>query len=609
MSHVQLNVRPIKLAAILSVLLFTLLALATAQAAPAAETAASSNFTVVADGLANPRGIVFDESGNLYVAEAGSGGEGVCIEGAEGPLCFGSSGAVTKVTMDENRSAVAQSQVVTGLPSLGAPTTGDAATGPHAVAFDAGGEMVVITGLGGPPSWQDPAGPLGASGAEFGWLMTADPVVDSYTPWVNLAAYEASEDPDGDNVDSNPFGMVADGSSLAVTDAGGNSLLAISDSGSIATEAIFPARMVEFPPGSGSMMPMQAVPTGVRVGPDGATYVGQLTGFPFPVGGANVWRVPDAGDAEVYEGGFSSILGIDFAADGSLYVLEMFANGQLSGDPTGAVIHVATDGTRTVLASEGLITPTGLTVGPDGAVYVSNFGVSGSMGQVVRIPTPASEAPKPVMRTITVEAAKDNTLYENETGSVSNGQGEYLFAGNTKDKGLRRALVAFDLGSVPPVANVISATLSLTVSKSVVAGESPVAVHAVQADWGEGASDAPGEEGGGAAAEMGDATWLHTFFDTDMWTNPGGDFAPVASATTTVAGSGAYAWSSPELVADVAGWASGNTANNGWAVLGDEGGETTAKRYDSRQTTEGQGPTLTITYELYQALTPVVVAP
>ncbi len=609
MTHAQSNVRPFKLVAILSVLLFIMLALVSVQAAPAAETAASSEFTVVADGLANPRGITFDEYGDLYVVEAGSGGEGVCIEGAEGPLCFGNSGAVTKVTMDESRATVAQEQVITGLPSLGAPTTGDAATGPHAVAFDAGGEMYVITGLGGPPSWQEPTGPLGASGAEFGWLMTADPVTDSYTPWVNLAAYEASEDPDGDNVDSNPFGMVTDGTELAITDAGGNSLLAVSDIGSITTEAIFPARMVEFPPGSGSMMPMQAVPTAVRVGPDGATYVGQLTGFPFPVGGANVWRVPDAGDAEVYEGGFSSILGFDFAADGSLYVLEMFTNGQLSGDPTGAVIHVATDGTRTVLASAGLITPTGLTVGPDQAIYVSNFGVSGSMGQVVRIPAPTNETPKPVMRTITVEAAKDNTLYESETGTVSNGQGEYLFAGNTKDKGLRRALVAFDMGSIPPVANVISATLSLNVSKSVVAGESPVAVHAVQADWGEGASDAQGEEGAGATAEAGDATWLHTFFDTDMWTTPGGDFAAVASATTTVAGSGSYDWSSPELLADVAGWASGDTANNGWVLLGDESGETTAKRYDSRQTTEGQGPTLTITYEVYQVLTPVVTAP
>ena len=257
----------------------------------------------------------------------------------------------------------------------------------------------------------------------------------------------------------------------------------------------------------------------------------------------------------------------------------------------------------------GLITPTGLTVGPDGAVYVSNFGVSGSMGQVVRIATPESEAPQPVVRTVTLEAAQDNTLYESELGTISNGQGEYLFAGNTKDKGLRRALVQFDLSEISPVGTITEATLSLSVSRSVVAGDSSVTVHAVQAAWGEGTSDAQGQEGAGATAESGDATWLHAFFDTDLWATPGGDFAPVASATAIVGGSGSYDWSSPELTADVAGWASGNTANYGWAVLSEESAETTAKRYDSREATEGQGPTLTITYEVYQALTPVVVAP
>ncbi len=208
----------------------------------------------------------------------------------------------------------------------------------------------------------------------------------------------------------------------------------------------------------------------------------------------------------------------------------MFTNGQLSGDPAGKVTHVTTDGTRTVLASDGLITPTGLTVGPDGAVYVSNFGVSGSMGQVVRIATPESEAPQPVVRTVTLEAAQDNTLYESELGTISNGQGEYLFAGNTKDKGLRRALVQFDLSEISPVGTITEATLSLSVSRSVVAGDSSVTVHAVQAAWGKGTSDAQGQEGAGATAESGDATWLHTFFDTDLWATPGGDFAPVASA-------------------------------------------------------------------------------
>ena len=362
------------------------------QAAPDSPAAGPMSWTVVADGLANPRDITFGPDGALYVAEAGSGGEGVCVEGAEGPICFGSTGAITRVTLDGSRAANAQEQVVTGLPSLGAPTTGDAATGPQSVAFDSNGDMLLITGLGGPPSWQDPTGPLGADGAEFGWLMTADPAADTYTPWVNLAQYEADNNPDDGVPDSNPFGLTTLGTDVAVTDAGGNDLLTVTSAGDVATAAVFPPQMAEFPPGTGQMIPSQAVPTGLVVGPDGAYYLGQLTGFPFPVGGAAVWRVAPGSDPEVYAAGFSSILGIDFAADGSLYVLEMFTNGQLSGNPTGSVTHVALDGTRTVIAREGLITPTGLAVGPDQAVYVSNFGVSGTQGQVVRIPTTLSEA-------------------------------------------------------------------------------------------------------------------------------------------------------------------------------------------------------------------------
>jgi hypothetical protein len=374
-------------------LLLAVLAIGPIQAAPDATDAGPMSWSVVADGLANPRGLTFGPDGDLYVAEAGSGGEGVCVEGAEGQLCYGDTGAITRVTLDPvSRAATPQEQVITGLPSLGAPTTGDGATGPHSVAFDQSGDLYLITGLGGPPDWQDPSGALGADGAEFGWVMAGDPDADSYTPWVNLAAYEAAENPDGGVPDSNPFALIPFNGAFAVTDAGGNSLLTVGETGDVDTVAVFPPQMVEFPPGTGAMIPSEAVPTGVVVGPDGAFYVSQLTGFPFPVGGAAVWRVEPGGTPELYAGGFSSILGLDFAADGSMYVLEMFTNGQLSGSPVGRVVHVATDGTQTTVAREGLILPTGITVGPDQALYVSNFGVSGTMGQVVRIPTTLSEA-------------------------------------------------------------------------------------------------------------------------------------------------------------------------------------------------------------------------
>lgn len=140
------------------------------------------------------------------------------------------------------------------------------------------------------------------------------------------------------------------------------------------------------------MIPMQAVPTGIVEGPDGAYYVGELTGFPFEVGGANVWRVVPGEEPEVYASGFTNVLDVDFDEDGNLYVLEITANGMLSGDPTGALIRVTPGGFRSVVASEGLFMPTGLAIGPDGAAYMTNYSIFPSSeiegpptGQVVRL--------------------------------------------------------------------------------------------------------------------------------------------------------------------------------------------------------------------------------
>jgi sugar lactone lactonase YvrE len=130
---------------------------------------------------------------------------------------------------------------------------------------------------------------------------------------------------------------------------------------------------------------MDAVPTSVTQGPDGALYVGQLTGFPFPVGGANVYRVVRSQAPQVYASGFTNIIDVAFDERGTLYVLEIFQNGLLSGDPTGALIRVDGNGTQHVVMSDGLITPGGLVV-HKGAAYVSNCGTCAGEGEVLRIP-------------------------------------------------------------------------------------------------------------------------------------------------------------------------------------------------------------------------------
>jgi hypothetical protein len=198
----------------------------------------------------------------------------------------------------------------------------------------------------------------------------------------DLGTFEALNNPAGGTVDSNPFGIARLGATVVVADAGANDVLQVDD-GTISTFAVFENRVVPGP--GGAPIPMQPVPTSVAEGPDGALYVGQLTGFPFPVGGANVYRVTPGNAPEVYADGFTNIIDIAFDREGALYVLEIAHNGLLSGNPVGALIKVAPNGDRTELFPGALISPGGMTIARDGTIYVSRFATMPTVGDVVRI--------------------------------------------------------------------------------------------------------------------------------------------------------------------------------------------------------------------------------
>lgn len=206
---------------------------------------------------------------------------------------------------------------------------------------------------------------------------------------------------------------------------------------------------------------------------------------------------------------------------------------------------------------------------------------------------------------ISLTPVRDNTLYENPTGALSNGSGNHFFAGTTSQatNALRRGLVAFDLSGVPANATIQGVTLTLRMTQTI-ASDQNVQLHRLLADWGEAGSDAPGQEGGGATAQSGDATWIHTFSDTQFWATAGGDFVATPSATQTVGAFGFYDWQGPDLVADVEGWIADPTTNFGWCVVGNETSSETAKRFDSRnQTNPLFRPQLTIDFtvpELFQ---------
>jgi hypothetical protein len=198
---------------------------------------------------------------------------------------------------------------------------------------------------------------------------------------------------------------------------------------------------------------------------------------------------------------------------------------------------------------------------------------------------------------ININPSKDNTLYEYvpADGDVSNALGFHFFSGETADGELRRGVLAFDIaGTVPPHSTITGVTLSLNMSRAAFDTDRTVELHKLLADWGEGTSHAPGEEGTGAPATPNDATWRHRFFDTIFWTTEGGDFSATVSASQSVGAIGVYTWSSLQMIADVQSWLDNPAGNFGWLVLGDESDIATAKRFDTRES--ASPPVLTIQY-------------
>jgi hypothetical protein len=133
-------------------------------------------------------------------------------------------------------------------------------------------------------------------------------------------------------------------------------------------------------------IPMQSVPTSVVEGPDGSLYVGELTGFPFPAGGARVYQVPAAGGTPVVVAeGFTNIIDIAIGDDGAAYVLEHDANSLLAPGSVGRLTKIGPFGQRTELAPGLLVAPGKMTIGADNAIYVTVNSASAGIGQVWRI--------------------------------------------------------------------------------------------------------------------------------------------------------------------------------------------------------------------------------
>lgn len=198
-----------------------------------------------------------------------------------------------------------------------------------------------------------------------------------------------------------------------------------------------------------------------------------------------------------------------------------------------------------------------------------------------------------------IGAAKDNTIFAEDlvlARRFSDGQG-HLYAGSTGvnfGPYVRRALVAFDLASIPTNATLLSAELRLTLNKlAASAAGTALNLHRLSETWGEGTSLGGG--GSGAQATPGDATWERRFYDTLSWTTNGGTFSGTVTASATPAAAGLVTLTSAQLQADVQSWIATPAGNAGWILRGDEATENSVFRFDSRQS--GVAPTLVLSYQ------------
>ncbi|WP_329176539.1 ScyD/ScyE family protein [Streptomyces sp. NBC_01477] len=339
------------------------------------ELAGDAPVTVVASGLNGPRGLVWGPHGHLLVGEAGSV-PAVC-DSAD-PVtknCYGLTGSIADV------SSGTPVRIRTGLASL---LNGAEMIGPDSLAYT-GGRLYALEPAS--PEFV-PAGLPGLTPAvsavlkkQYGALLD----VTGRTPEVvgNPGDYDYRWAP---THDANPYALAVNPrGGFYVADGGTNTLDSVDRSGTVRVLAPIPAT----PAGS------NAVPTCVDIGPDGAVYVGELTGGGNSGTAANVYRyAPRTGRLTVWQSGFSAINGCGFGANGDFYVTEFDTTGFLpTADPVGDVVQIGKDGRRTVLGGGRLYAPAGFLAAPDGSVYVSNYSsmwpfgdtTYADAGEVVRI--------------------------------------------------------------------------------------------------------------------------------------------------------------------------------------------------------------------------------
>ena len=351
---------------------------------------------VVADNLVNPRFVAVAADGTIFVTEAGTGGEEE-VEGAEEseegapPFTRGTTGQVTMVSPDGEQTVLAS-----GLPSY------SEGVGPAGIVIG-DGVIWISTGGGSALAGLEPL-------EHENSILQIDLSTGEVTQVAELGSFEVENNPDGTDINPNLYGLdVGAEGWLYVADAGGNTVYRVDPTtGQFELLGIVPGpQMPGGPEAEASPVedeeavgqadaspiadeeqggPPQAVPTGLHVGADGNVYITTLGAF-IP-GAAQVLIAQADGTFVTAAGGLSLGVGVTLGPDGSIYVSQLasFTSPEEPPGP-GSVVRIEADGTITPVL-EGIPFPHGITFDDAGNLYVvaysTAFGPPLGPGQVWR---------------------------------------------------------------------------------------------------------------------------------------------------------------------------------------------------------------------------------